>query len=215
MSSIDKNPNSLFKIFTDYNIPEVIGSCTRKKRKTDNRYTEPKKLSKIAQKNFSENTFKYFGTKQTDKDRDYFSETEDDDGTIAKKFPCIHLIEDDDKYEHEYDNPYGDDCVTYAIRQFPDIPKITDERNISKIFDRIVKKQFSNITIPQKGDLAVYFNNTNSPCHFGIYFDDLRIESKWGPYGSGIFIHLPFHVPVEYGDKIKFYRFNLDVSIKK
>jgi hypothetical protein len=57
------------------------------------------------------------------------------------------------------------------------------------------------------GDYLVYFDDIESlsPVHVGRVMDDLRVRSKWGPYGP-VVDHPPGMVPRNYGDFAFFFR---------
>lgn len=58
---------------------------------------------------------------------------------------------------------------------------------------------------PQVGDIVIYHDNTlPNVRHAGRYFSATEVISKWA--GSPVFRHKTFLCPLQYGDRINFYK---------
>jgi len=126
-------------------------------------------------------------------------------------------------------------CFAYAIGTFGNNLEKLSEKNMRELqasviytIDHIVDRYFTNVAIPEEGDLAVYsvspgeyaFTPSGRPVsgttHAGVYRNSQHnwnspsggtIESKWGPLlNPYVFQHDIFFLPDFYGNQVKFYR---------
>lgn len=116
-------------------------------------------------------------------------------------------------------------CCAYALSQILEtdpIPPLLQRREFETNImfgssNEILERCFTMTTEPQNGDLVVYYNKPKGSysyviTHYGIYRDN-NVESKWG--GGEVFIHPPYYVPEEYGDRIKCFRLNSHLTPEK
>ena len=117
-------------------------------------------------------------------------------------------------------------CYDYAFQIFLNDPSIRCVRHskdclgIEDIITAALPVYCKRQTIPQEGDLAVYYATTTTnalesddgdiPKHFGIYQGDGSITSKWGT--ESVYNHSPFCVPMIYGNEIHYWRLKPDYT---
>ncbi len=105
-------------------------------------------------------------------------------------------------------------CYNYALGKI-----FGKNFNLINLADatEIVQGYFIPVTKPQKGDLAVYYDDaraeSSKPVHFGVFTSKEMVESKWG--GNKVFTHSRFHVPEMYGNCIVPYRLNKESHLKR
>ena len=99
----------------------------------------------------------------------------------------------------------GFDCIAWA---FKDSLILRRQWVFCRRRD-ILPKAFRTVRIPRDGDLVEYQvlkKGLLIPTHIGVFCGSCgRVESKWGDAGH-VFLHDLWAVPMEYGDRVKFYR---------
>lgn len=95
--------------------------------------------------------------------------------------------------ERAEDRPADENCFTYVFG--------------NQELDVVVNKLSAlNTQDPPPGSIAMYFDDTNRPCHVGITTDDGNIISKWGFEGH-VYKHPPHHTLSEYGHIDRYYKY--------
>lgn len=104
-------------------------------------------------------------------------------------------------------------CSDYALKNVlksftPSLPFVgTGE------LPELLNKYFTPQKEPDIGDLVVYYWGEGiEPTHYGIYFSDEIVESKWGK--NFVYRHPIFYVDPVYGDTVKFFKVKEEFSQK-
>ncbi|MCM8763733.1 MAG: hypothetical protein NC927_01435 [Candidatus Omnitrophica bacterium] len=72
------------------------------------------------------------------------------------------------------------DCFGYVLTEKECLGK--------KRFREVLERDFTEVNLPEMGDIVVYFHDTVGIVHAGIYLGGQKVESKWNIFGS-VFIH--------------------------
>jgi len=125
----------------------------------------------------------------------------------AEKIEGIKLIE---KRNPKEDCFKGYNCFVYIFGLGKEIPFDLETYSFW-----MPTKGYSEIEIPEKGDLVVYIDTRveKEPVHIGFSEGKIRVRSKW-TYGD-IYEHDLEQVPESYGDKVMFFRKNTSKDNKK
>lgn len=95
-------------------------------------------------------------------------------------------------------------CSHYAFRSILDrIPEGVTNLNEEQL-NKLLDKYFTPQQTPEIGDLVVYYNATSHPVHYGVYYADEIVESKWGE--GDVHMHPIFYVDNIYGNRVKFFK---------
>ena len=77
----------------------------------------------------------------------------------------------------------------------------------NRFLDILQENNYQSVDEPGEGDLAAYFQHPNtSPTHVGICAGPGRVLSKWGNNNPYICEHPLLEVPIDYGNKVIFFR---------
>ncbi|GBE16227.1 hypothetical protein BMS3Abin15_00039 [bacterium BMS3Abin15] len=111
----------------------------------------------------------------------------------------IKIVELPPGEKHQYN------CFAYALDLHDDIEPFKDGFVYSSFVKYLLdKNELEKISeMPQKGDIVLYWNG-NDLKHAGKVIDGDIVISKWS--GGPLLEHSLLHVPVEYGDRIEYYR---------
>ncbi len=96
-------------------------------------------------------------------------------------------------------------CINYAVQRT--LKAILN--NIRPVgyggFDKMLDEYFIPQTAPENGDLVVYYQSLESePVHYGVYYADEIVESKWG--NGDVYRHPIFYVDNRYGKFVRFFK---------
>lgn len=81
-----------------------------------------------------------------------------------------------------------------------------------EVFGLISGDKLKEATEPKRGDVILYIDETSRlPIikHSGIYVGSGKVKSKWNTNGP-VFEHDIFNIPFQYGNDIKFYRYDVE-----
>lgn len=94
------------------------------------------------------------------------------------------------------ENQYN--CFGYALG-------LTEWVRTTVMVQALTNHDLSPTNNPQVGDIVIYHHNTlHNVRHAGRYFSAEEVISKWA--GSPIFRHKTFLCPLQYGDRVSFYK---------
>lgn len=124
---------------------------------------------------------------------------------LIKEFPEIMSL--------SHVNAYGV-CATYALKNVLKSSKaLVPFVGIGRL-NKILDKYFVLQKKPEIGDLVVYYLTEDSePVHYGIYYTEEIVESKWGT--SSVYRHPIFYVPDFYGDIVKFFKVKDEYTLEE
>lgn len=95
-------------------------------------------------------------------------------------------------------------CMDYAMKNvLKDSTAILPDVGSGRL-NKILDEEFIIQREPEVGDLVVYYGNSSEPVHYGIYYTEEIVESKWGQ--ADVYRHPTFYVGNKYGDTVKFYK---------
>ncbi|HEO63760.1 MAG TPA: hypothetical protein ENN78_00635 [Candidatus Omnitrophica bacterium] len=105
--------------------------------------------------------------------------------SFGKKLPDGYfLVKDNAEFKQTLD------CFGYAL---------TEKECIGQArFKEIIERDFTEVAMPDPGDLVVYFHETLGIVHAGIYLGKRKVESKWNDFGPVLVHPLDLRIPEEW-----------------
>lgn len=115
---------------------------------------------------------------------------------LLKEFPEIQSLRHIDTFGY---------CINYAVKSALKSMSIHIPLVGYGGYDKMLDEHFIPQTTPEIGDLVVYYWSLESePKHYGVYYADEIVESKWG--AGDVYRHPIFYVDNSYGNFVKFFR---------